>query len=233
MVLAVSSDGSGTRSAAQAAIDAQAAARAAEELRRQAEAAAKRAAEEARRQAEEARKQAEAARRKAEEARKAAEAAEAKAEKSKAEADQKEATKARSASDAAERDALKQEAASNLKDKQSTLADAKLDDIRQRRADNNPSEATRAAQGEVDAAQKMNAIFDPPANQPKGQAPATSPGTQDLLDKAQKAAKPVFKAQANGGDGTTEQKAALNASMTDWLQAAEQDMRKASLKAIA
>lgn len=200
-------------------MEALAAARAAEELRRQAEAAAKRAAEEARRQAEEARK--------------AAEAAEAKAEKSKAEADQQEATKARSASDAAERDALKQEAASNLKQKQSTLADAKLDDIRQRRADNNPSEATRAAQGEVDAAQKMNAIFEPPANQPKDQAPATSPGTQDLLDKAQTAAKPVFKAQANGGDGTKEQKTAVDTAMTDWLQAAEQDMRKASLKAIA
>ncbi|WP_432726885.1 DUF4781 domain-containing protein [Variovorax sp. W6] len=210
-----------------------AAARAAEEARRRAEAAAKQAAEEARRQAEEARKQAEAARQKAEEARKAAEAAEAKAEKSKAEADQQEATKARSASDAAELDALKQEAASNLKNKQSTLADAKLDDIRQRRADNNPSEATRAAQGEVDAAQKMNAIFEPPANQPKGQAPATSPGTQDLLEKAQTAAKPVFKAQANGGDGTKEQKAAVDTAMTDWLQAAEQDMRKASLKAIA
>ncbi|AGU53179.1 hypothetical protein VAPA_2c06200 [Variovorax paradoxus B4] len=214
-------------------MDALAAARAAEELRRQAEAAAKRAAEEARRQAEEARKQAEAARRKAEEARKAAEAAEAKAEKSKAEADQQEATKARSASDAAERDALKQEAASNLKDKQSTLADAKLDEIRQRRADNNPSEATRAAQGKVDAAQKMNVIFEPPANQPKGQAPATSPGTQALLEKAQTAAKPVFKAQANGGDGTREQKTAVDTAMTDWLQAAEQDMRKASLRAIA
>ncbi|WP_418121377.1 DUF4781 domain-containing protein [Variovorax sp. 160MFSha2.1] len=214
-------------------MEALAAARAAEELRRQAEAAAKRAAEEARRQAEEARKQAEAARRKAEEARKAAEAAEAKAEKSKAESDQQEATKARGASDAAERDALKQEAASNLKEKQSTLADAKLDDIRQRRADNNPSEATRAAQGEVDAAQKMNAIFEPPANQPKSQPPATSPGTQDLLEKAQTAARPVFKAQANGGDGSKEQKAVVDTAMTNWLQAAEQDMRKASLKAIA
>ena len=233
MVLAVSSGGSGSKSAEQAAIDALAAARAAEELRRQAEAAAKRAAEEARRQAEEARRQAEAARRKAEEARKAAEAAEAKAEKSKAEADQQEATKARSASDAAERGALKQEASSNLKDKQSTLADAKLDDIRQRRAGNNPSEATRAAQGEVNAAQKMNAIFEPPANQPKDQAPTTSPGTQALLDKAQTAAKPVFRAQANGGDGTKEQKAAVDTAMTGWLQGAEQDMRKASLKAIA
>jgi hypothetical protein len=57
--------------------------------------------------------------------------------------------------------------------------------------------------------------------------------TQALLEKAQKAAKPVFDAQAQGGDGTKEQKAALDVAVSDWLEAAQQDMRSAGLKAQA
>ncbi|WP_432726910.1 DUF4781 domain-containing protein [Variovorax sp. W6] len=225
---AVSSSG-----ASQAAIDQAAAARAAEEQRRAAEAEARRLAEEAARKAAEARRLAEEARKKAEEQRKAAEAAEAKAAQSKAEADQAEAQKARAQAKADELDALKKEAASNLGDKESTLAQSKLDDVRQSRAPKNPSEATRAAQSEVDAAKKTVALYEAPAAQPGAEQAPSGKATQDLLEKAQNAAKPVFGAQAAGGDGTPEQKAALNTSMNDWLESAQNDLRNAGLKAQA
>ena len=226
---AVSSSGS-----SQAAIDQAAAARAAEAQRRAAEEAARKAAEEAARKAAEARRLAEEARKKAEDARKAADAAEAKAAQSKADADAAEAKKAREQAKADELDALKKEAAANLGDKESSLASSKLDDVRQSRAPNAPSEATRAAQAEVDAAKKTTALYEPaPAAPPGDAAPAPSKATQDLLDKAQQAAKPVFDAQAANGDGTPEQKAALNAAMNEWLESAQQDMRNAALKAQA
>lgn len=226
---AVSSSGS-----SQAAIDQAAAARAAEAQRRAAEEAARKAAEEAARKAAEARRLAEEARKKAEDARKAADAAEAKAAQSKADADAAEAKKAREQAKADELDALKKEAAANLGDKESGLASSKLDDVRQSRAPNAPSEATRAAQVEVDAAKKTTALYEPaPAAPPGDAAPAPSKATQDLLDKAQQAAKPVFDAQAANGDGTPEQKAALNAAMNEWLESAQQDMRNAALKAQA
>lgn len=216
----------------QAAIDHAAVIRAAEERRRQAEEAARALAEEARKRAEEARKLAEEARKKADDARKLAEAAEAK--KAQTQAEQEAATKLRAQAKTVELDALKKEATANLRTKEETLANSKLDDVRQRRAPSDPSEATRAAQAEVDAAQKTQALYKPVAGMQGADQPAPSDaGTQALLEKAQKAAKPVFDAQARGSDGTKEQKAALNVAVTEWLEAAQQDMRTASLKAQA
>ncbi|HJS04230.1 MAG TPA: DUF4781 domain-containing protein, partial [Variovorax sp.] len=175
-------------------------------------AAALRAAEEARRRAEEAaRRAAEEARRLAEEARRQAEAARKKADAI---------------------DALKKEAIANLREKEATLAESKLDDVRQRRPANDPSEATRAAKTEVDAAKKTVTLYEPP---PAGQQRPALPSanTQALLDKAQKAAKPIFEAQARGGDGTAAQQAAVDAAVDEWLQAAQQDMRNAAVQARA
>lgn len=216
-------------SLSQAAIDHAAAVRAAEEQRRRAEEAARRAAEEAQRIAAEARRLAAEARKKADDARKLAEAAEAK--KAQTQAEQDAAAKLRAQAKIDELDALKKEATANLRTKEETLANSKLDDVRQRRAPNDPSEATRAAQSEVDAAQKTQALYEPAAGAQVADQPAPSAGTQALLDKAQKAAKPVFDAQARGGDGTKEEKAALNVAVTEWLEAAQQDMRTAGLKA--
>ncbi|MDR6537779.1 DUF4781 domain-containing protein [Variovorax soli] len=217
----------------QAAIDNAAALRAAEEARRRAEEAARRAAEEARRRAEEARRLAEEARKKADEARKAAEAAEAKAARSKDKNEQADAEKLRSQSNKDETDALKKEATANLRDKEKTLADAKLDDVRQRRPQNDPSEGTRAAQGEVDAAKKTLALYDAPA----GAAPAADrradPQTQGLLDKAEKAAKPVFAAQARGEEPKADDLAALRKAVDAWQAAGAQDMREAAVQAQA
>ena len=175
-------------------------------------AAALRAAEEARRRAEEA------ARRAAEEARRVAEEA------------RRQAEEARKKADAL--DALKKEATANLREKEAKVAESKLDDVRQRRPANDPSQETRAAQTEVDAAKKTVALYEPP---PKGQDKPALPsaGTQALLDKAQKAAKPVFDVQARGGDGTAAQKATLNVAVDDWLAAAQQDMRNAAVQARA
>lgn len=125
-------------------------------------AAALRAAEEARRRAEEAaRRAAEEARRLAEEARRQAEAARKKADAI---------------------DALKKEAIANLREKEATLAESKLDDVRQRRPANDPSEATRVAKTEVDAAKKTVTLYEPP---PAGQQRPALPSanTQALLDK--------------------------------------------------
>jgi len=218
-------------SLSQAAIDHAAAVRAAEEQRRRAEEAARRAAEEAQRIAAEARRLAAEARKKADDARKLAEAAEAR--KAQTQAEQDAAAKLRAQAKTDELDALKKEATANLRTKEETLANSKLDDVRQRRAPNDPSEATRAAQSEVDAAQKTQALYVPAAGAQGADQPAPSAGTQALLDKAQKAAKPVFDAQASGGDGTNEEKAALNVAVTEWLEAAQQDMRTAGLKAQA
>ena len=215
----------------QAAIDHAAALQAAEAARRRAEEAARRAAEEAQRIAAEARRLAAEARKKADDARKLAEAAEAKKNQNQAEQDA--AAKLRAQAKTDELDALKKEATANLRTKEETLANSKLDDVRQRRAPNDPSEATRAAQTEVAAAQKTQALYEPPSGAKAADQPAPSAGTQALLDKAQKAAKPVFDAQANGGDGSKEQKAALNAAVTEWLEAAQQDLRTAGLKAQA
>ncbi|NDZ16494.1 hypothetical protein C7T35_22375 [Variovorax sp. WS11] len=217
----------------QAAIDNAAALRAAEEARRRAEEAARRAAEEAKRRAEEARRLAEEARKKADEARKAAEAAEAKAAKSKDKIDQADAEKLRTQSDKDETDALKKEATASLRDKEKTLADSKLDDVRQRRPQNDPSEGTRAAQSEVDAAKKTVALYDAPAGAaPAAERPA-DPQTQALLDKAEKAAKPVFDAQARGEDPKAEDLAKLNGAVDEWQAAAAQDMREAAVQAQA
>ncbi|MGK6308612.1 DUF4781 domain-containing protein [Variovorax sp. DT-64] len=217
--------------ASQAAIDNAAAQRAAEEQRRRAEEAARRAAEEAQRIAAEARRLAAEARKKADEARKLADAAEAK--KAQTQAEQDAAAKLRAQAKTDELDALKKEATANLRTKEETLANSKLDDVRQRRAPSDPSEATRAAQSEVDAAQKTQALYAPAAGAQGADQPAPSTGTQALLEKAQAAAKPVFDAQARGGDGSKEEKAALNVAVTDWLDAAQQDMRTAGLKAQA
>ena len=178
----------------QAAIDHAAALQAAEAARRRAEEAARRAAEEAQRIAAEARRLAAEARKKADDARKLAEAAEAKKNQNQAEQDA--AAKLRAQAKTDELDALKKEATANLRTKEETLANSKLDDVRQRRAPNDPSEATRAAQTEVAAAQKTQALYEPPSGAKAADPPAPSAGTQALLDKAQKAAKPVFDAQA-------------------------------------
>ncbi|WP_157103353.1 DUF4781 domain-containing protein, partial [Variovorax sp. WDL1] len=217
----------------QAAIDNAAALRAAEEARRRAEEAARRAAEEARRQAEEARRLAQEARKKADQARKDAEAAEAKAAQSKDKADQADAAKLRTQASKDETDALKKEATANLRDKEKTLAGSKLDDVQQRRPENDPSEGTRAAQSEVAAAKKTVALYDsPPGAAPAADRPA-NPKTQALLDKAEKAAKPVFDAQARGEKPKEEDKAALNKAVDEWLTAAQQDMRNAAVQAQA
>ncbi|HJS03465.1 MAG TPA: DUF4781 domain-containing protein, partial [Variovorax sp.] len=217
----------------QAAIDNAAALRAAEEARRRAEEAARRAAEEAKRRAEEARRLAEEARKKADEARKAAEAAEAKAAQSKDKNDQADAEKLRAQSGKDETDALKKEATASLRDKEKTLADSKLDDVRQRRPQNDPSEGTRAAQSEVDAAKKTVALYDaPPGAAPAAERPA-DPQTQALLDKAEKAAKPVFAAQARGEDPKAEDLAKLDEAVDEWQAAAAQDMREAAVQAQA
>ncbi|OUL98718.1 DUF4781 domain-containing protein [Variovorax sp. JS1663] len=221
-----------TQLSGQAAIDNAAALRAAEEARRRAEEAARRAAEEARRAAEEARRIAEEARKKADQARKDAEAAEAKAAQSKNKTDQADAEKLRTQADKDETDALKKEATANLRDKEKTLADSKLDDVRQRRAENDPSEGTRAAQSEVDAAKKTVALYDAPPKTPAAERPA-NPQTQALLDKAEKAAKPVFDAQARGEEPKAEDKAAMNQAVDEWLAAAQHDMRDAAVQAQA
>lgn len=218
----------------QSVLDQMAAARAAEDARRAAEAEARRLAEEAARKAAEALRLAEEARKKAEAQRKAAEAAELKAAQSKAEADQAEAQKARAQAKADELDALKKEAASNLSSKESTLAASKLDDVCQSRAKGNPSDATRAAQSEVTAAQKLNALYETPAAQPGAEPPPPpSAGTKAALEKLQDAARPVFDAQARGDKATPAQESARNAAFSDWLEAAQQDMRTAGLKAQA
>jgi hypothetical protein len=217
----------------QAAIDHAAALAAAEERRRQAEEAARRAAEEARRRAEEARKLAEEARKKADEARKAAEAAEAKAAKSKDKVEQADADKLRTQANKDETEALKKEATANLSAKEEKLANSKLDDVRQRRAPNDPSEATRAAQSEVDAAGKTAALYDAPAGGQPAADNSPSQETQALLDKAEKAAKPVFEDQANGVDTKPEEVAAFNKAIDEWLAAAQQDMRTAAVRAQA
>lgn len=208
------------------------AARRAEEARRRAEEAARRAAEEARKAAEEARKAAEAARKKAEDAKRAAEAAEKKAAETKAKQDAEEAAKLRKQAEAEEAAALKKEAQANLKDKEATLAESKLDDVRQRRPDNEPSAATRKAQAEVKAAKETMEIYEPPAGQPTAGGEASAE-TKALLDKAQKVAKPVFEAQARGEKLTDAQIKTVNDAVNDWLKAAEQDMRTAGLEAQA
>ncbi|AKJ32072.1 hypothetical protein AAW51_5381 [Caldimonas brevitalea] len=218
----------------QAAQDRAAALAAAEAARRAAEEAARKAAEEAQRRAAEARRLAAEAQRKADEARKAAEAAEAQAAKTKAKADADEAARLSKEAKAAELDALKQDAKANLAEKEKTLADAKLDDVRQRRSPGDPSEATRAATNEVNAARQTVALYEPVSvpGQPPVQAPPSA-GTQTLLDKAHAAAKPVFDAQAQGREPTQQQKDALNTAVNEWLDAAQQDMRNAALKAQA
>jgi hypothetical protein len=216
-----------------AAQQAAAAARAAEEARRRAEEAARQAAEDARRQAEEARRQAEAARRKAEASRLAAEAAEKKAAETKAKADADEATRLRDQAKLDEQEALKKEAIANLKEKESTLAASKLDDVRQRRAPDQPSEATRAAETEVKAAKQTMALFEPPV---PGQPAATtqaSARTKTLFDKTQALARPVFEAQARGEKPSQAQLDAVNQAAAEWLEAAKQDMRSAGVAAQA
>lgn len=205
--------------------------RQAEEARRQAEEAARIAAENARRAAEAARKAAEEARDKAEKSRLAAEAAEKKAAQTKLEVDEKEATRLRKEAKADELDALKKEVTANLREKEHTLAASKLDDVRQRRAPTDPSEATRTAQTEVDAAKKTMALYEPPVPERPTPLDQASARTKTLFDKAQTAAKPVFAAQAAGREPSKAEVDALNLAVGNWLDAAKQDMRTAGVQA--
>ena len=205
--------------------------RQAEEARRRAEEAARIAAENARRAAEAARKAAEEARDKAEKSRLAAEAAEKKAAETKLEVDEKEATRLRKQAKADELDALKKEATANLREKEHTLATSKLDDVRQRRAPNDPSEATRTAQTEVDAANKTMALYEPPVPEQPTPLDQASARTKTLFEKAQTAAKPVFAAQAAGREPSKTEVDALNQAVGNWLDAAKQDMRTAGVQA--
>ena len=218
----------------QAAADHLAALRAAEEARRRAEEAARRAADAARRAAEAARRAAEEARRKAEDAKRAADAAEAQAQKSGLDIDRQESTRLRKAADAQEVTARKQEATADLKDQEKLLADHRLDDVRQGRKAGDPSDATRSAQVQVDAARERVARLEGPAASQVGD-PLKDAGarTGQLLTRAQDAAKPVFQAQDQGRAPMPEQQRAYQQSLDDWLAAAEHEMRLAGTVADA
>ncbi|QSI31640.1 DUF4781 domain-containing protein [Variovorax sp. RKNM96] len=233
--MAIPSNPALSHMSAQATLEHAAAVRRAEEARQRAEEQARIAAAEARKAAEAARKLAEELRKKADEARKAAEAAEAKAEKSRAKADKVEARELRTQADKDETAALKSEVSAHLAEKKQGLADSRLDDVRQRRPNDAPSEATLAAQADVKAADKTMALFEPPVDGKAGTAaaPKEAKGSNSLLDKMNKAADPVFDAQVAGVKPAKDDVAALDKSVNEWLAAAQQDMRAAAVKAQA
>ena len=138
------------------------------------------------------------ARKKAEDARKRAEAAEERPNQN--QADQDAAAKLRAQANTDELDALKKEATAHLRTKEETLADSKLDDVRQRRAGERAVAGDPRRETEVDAAHKTRAGRTP-GRRPGHRPAAPQRGHPAAARKAENAAKPVFDAQARGLGG--------------------------------